>query len=85
MLGTICENKVVFFFESMPQNRSLVWQYFKVHMSQDKKLYKCIFCDAKYVKNATRMADHLLKCLKSPLRVKKHFGKATLTNLEGKC
>ncbi len=51
--------------------RSVVWRYFvDIKDGSTPPKGKCRYCLAKYVSNATRMANHILKCCKAPSAAK---------------
>lgn len=50
----------------MVKPKSNIWKYFKEKKKNNQTVYSCIYCDKEYAKNVTRMADHLVKCLKCP-------------------
>ncbi|CAH2012631.1 unnamed protein product [Acanthoscelides obtectus] len=53
--------------------KSNVWNHFDLKKLEGKVVYTCKFCASEYVKNATRMTKHLLKCLKCPSNIKRDF------------
>lgn len=57
-----------------------IWQYF--NFSENTNSYLCIFCQTAYKKNATRMSNHLKKCLKIPFDILKIINKDYTTSGE---
>ena len=52
----------------MPLALSDVWRHFTAANVEGKAVYICKYCDKSYVKNATKMQNHLAKCIKLPKR-----------------
>ena len=50
----------------MPRALSDVWRHFTPANVQGKSVYMCKYCDKTYVKNATKMQQHIAKCKKIP-------------------
>jgi hypothetical protein len=52
----------------MPRALSDVWRHFTAANIERKALYIFKYCAKSYVKNATKMQNHLAKCIKFPQR-----------------
>ncbi|CDQ62404.1 unnamed protein product [Oncorhynchus mykiss] len=52
----------------MPQALSDVWIHFTAANVEGKAVYICEYCAKSYVKNVTKMQNHLTKCTKFPQR-----------------
>ena len=52
----------------MPLALSDVWRHFTAANVEGKTVYICKYCAKSYVKNATKMQNHLAKCIKFPQR-----------------
>ena len=50
----------------MPRSPSDVWKHFTQANVDGKSLYMCKYCAKTYVKNATKMQQHISKCQKFP-------------------
>jgi len=50
----------------MPRAPSDVWIHFTSANVEGKDVYICKYCAKTYVKNATKMQQHIVKCLKLP-------------------
>ncbi|CAG4982713.1 unnamed protein product [Colias eurytheme] len=59
----------------MPRYIGAVWDYFLMLSESDNKKYvSCNYCNVQYkFAQATRLKEHLLKCKKCPIEVKKKF------------
>ena len=55
-------------YRKMPRALSDVWRHFTVANVEGKAVYMCKNCAKSYVKNATKMQNHLAKCIKFPQR-----------------
>lgn len=66
----------------MPKDKSKVWSYFKQAAvdGYKKKTYVCKFCESKYTKNATRLTQHIQRCIKCPKDIQYSFLNTQLTN-----
>ena len=54
----------------MPKRKSDIWEHYR--LSED--VAKCMFCDAKFKVNATRMKKHIVRdCKRCPLPVKNQY------------
>ena len=76
----------LFFFFSpfcriMPRLPSEVWKHFTETKKDGKDVFLCKYCSQQYVKNATKMQNHLQKCKKFPQTLRK--GKKTQQQLVG--
>ena len=58
----------LFFSPNLYRKMSLsdVWRHFTAANVEGKAVYICKFCAKSYVKNATKMHNHLAKCIKFP-------------------
>ncbi|XP_070991932.1 MAP kinase-activated protein kinase 5-like isoform X1 [Oncorhynchus clarkii lewisi] len=78
-LSLMCGGEVVFYsadrdkrfrnpfcIKKMPMALSDVWRHFTAANVEGKAVYICKYCTKSYVKNATRMQNHLAKCIKFP-------------------
>lgn len=54
------------FYRKMPRAPSDVWRHFTAANVEWKTVYICKYCAKSYVKNATKMQNHLAKCIKFP-------------------
>jgi hypothetical protein len=52
----------------MPQALSDEWRHFTAATVEGKAVYICKYCGKSYVKNATKVQNHLAKCIKFPQR-----------------
>ena len=52
----------------MPRALSDVWRHFTAANVEGKAVYICKYCDKSYVNNASKMQNHLAKCIKFPQR-----------------
>ena len=52
----------------MPRALSDVWRHFTAANVEGKAVCICKYCAKSYVKNATKMQNHLAKCIKFPQR-----------------
>ena len=60
------------FHSTMPSLQSDIWKHFTEAKNDDgKTMFLCNYCSQKYVKNATKMQNHLHKCKKIPLTMNK--------------
>ncbi|XP_033988379.1 uncharacterized protein LOC117484064 [Trematomus bernacchii] len=50
----------------MPRALSDVWRHFTPANVQGRSVYMCKYCDKTYVKNATKMQQHIAKCKQIP-------------------
>ena len=50
----------------MPRALSHVWRHFSPANVNGKAVYICKYCAKTYVKNATKMQKHIVKCPKFP-------------------
>jgi hypothetical protein len=48
----------------MPRVLFDVWRHFTAANVEGKAVYICKYCAKSYVKNATKMQNHLAKCIK---------------------
>ena len=55
-------------YRKMPRALSDVGRHFTAANVEGKAVYICKYCAKSYVKNATKMQDHLAKCIKFPQR-----------------
>ena len=53
-------------YRKMPWTLSDVWRHFTAANVEGKAVYMCKYCAKSYVKNATKMQNHLTKCIKFP-------------------
>jgi hypothetical protein len=53
-------------YRKMPQALSDVWRHFTAANVEGEAVYICKYYSKSYVKNATKMQNHLAKCIKFP-------------------
>ena len=54
----------------MPRKKCEAFDFFSYKKRNGKDIYSCKFCDCEYSRHATRMANHLIRCLKCPESVR---------------
>ncbi len=55
---------LILFYRAMPRTPSNVWIHFISANVEGKAVYRCKYCAKTYVKNATKMQQHIAKCPK---------------------
>ena len=61
-----------------------VWRHFTAANVEGKAVYICKYCTKSYVKNATKMQNHLNKCIKIPQHSQHPTSdKSPSTNIQG--
>ena len=53
-------------YRKMLRAQSDVWRHFTAANVEGKAVYICKYCAKSYVKNTTKMQNHLAKCIKFP-------------------
>ena len=62
---------LLIFFSPLQENATAlsdVWRHFTAANVEGKAVYICKYYGKSYVKNATKMQNHLAKCIKFPQR-----------------
>ncbi|KAM9412479.1 uncharacterized protein ACWYII_026641 [Salvelinus alpinus] len=68
----------------MPRALSDVWRHFTAANVEGKAVYICKYCAKSFVKNATKIQNHLAKCMKVPQRSQQATSdKSPSTSIQG--
>jgi hypothetical protein len=65
-LGFFLQQKNYNLYRKMPRALSDVWRHITAANVEGKSVYICKYCSKSYLTNATKMQNHLAKCIKFP-------------------